>query len=148
MRDPPGHEDHGRGEEVKRHLAGFALAALSSLGFAAQPEVAVKPMVFPHVDTEEASVFRGNIVFMNYCILCHGIKADGTGRAARLYTPKPANLLLSDKNDQYKEMIIRQGGAAIGRSQFMPPWDQELTTEQITDVVVYLGSIRQAGAAN
>ncbi|MBX9900504.1 MAG: cytochrome c, partial [Burkholderiaceae bacterium] len=95
----------------------------------------------PDKNSPEASIYRGNIVFNNYCVLCHGIKADGKGRAARLYNPKPANLVLSDKNDQYKELIIRQGGKALGRSQFMPPWGEELTDEQISDVIHFLGSI-------
>lgn len=122
------------------------LAAAPLLASAADP--APRKGVFPHVDTLEASVFRGDIVFKNYCVLCHGAKADGAGRAAKLYTPRPANLVMSDKNDQYKEMIIRQGGAALGRSQFMPPWSAELTNEQIADVVAFLRSISQnkAGA--
>jgi mono/diheme cytochrome c family protein len=139
MRDPSGHADRRRGEEVKQPLAVIVLMACSAVALGAEPKAAA----FPHVDTPEASIFRGNIVFKNYCILCHGAKADGTGRAAKLYTPKPANLLLSDKNDAYKEMIIRQGGGAIGRSEFMPPWGKELTDEQIKDVVAYLRSISQ-----
>jgi mono/diheme cytochrome c family protein len=96
---------------------------------------------FPGKNSLDASIFRGSIVYTNYCVLCHGIKGDGHGRAARLYDPKPANLVLSDKNPQYKELIIRRGGKALGRSQFMPPWGQELTDEQVTDVVTFLGSI-------
>lgn len=96
---------------------------------------------FPGKDSLEASIFRGSIVYSNYCVLCHGAKADGKGRAARLYDPKPANLILSDKNPQYKELIIRRGGKALGRSQFMPPWGEELTDEQVNDVVTFLGSI-------
>lgn len=96
---------------------------------------------FPGKDSRDAAIFRGSIVYTNYCVLCHGVKADGHGRAARLYDPKPANLVLSDKNPQYKELIIRRGGKALGRSQFMPPWGEELTDEQISDVVTFLGSI-------
>ena len=84
---------------------------------------------------------RGYIVFKTHCVLCHGIHADGNGRAAKNYNPRPANLRLSDKSDQYKEMIIRNGGGAMGRSPFMPPWGQELTDEQIRDVVYYLSVI-------
>lgn len=113
---------------------------------AAEKTAAFEAGEFPNWNTREAEIFRGNIVFENYCILCHGIKADGAGRAAKMYNPKPANLLLSDKNDEYKERIIRQGGAALGRSEFMPPWGNELTNEQVTDVVAYLHSINQAGA--
>ena len=84
---------------------------------------------------------RGSIVFRTYCALCHGYKADGNGRAARNYNPRPANLTLSTVSDEYRASIIRKGGAAVGRSQFMPPWGNELTEEQISDVVYYLNVI-------
>jgi mono/diheme cytochrome c family protein len=38
-------------------------------------------------------------------------------------------------------LIIRIGGAALQRSQFMPPWGGELTEEQMRDVTSYLRSI-------
>ncbi|HEX9627179.1 MAG TPA: cytochrome c [Acidiferrobacterales bacterium] len=85
---------------------------------------------------------RGYIVYKTHCVLCHGIHADGGGRAARNYNPPPANLRLSTKSDQYKELIIRNGGAAVGRSPYMPPWGQELTDEQVRDVVYYLRVIK------
>lgn len=98
--------------------------------------------VYFHKDTVEAAEYRGGIVYNNYCILCHGVKADGNGRAAKIYNPKPADLVNSDKNDEYKHLIIRNGGAALGRSKFMPPWREELTEEQLNDVVTYLRAIQ------
>lgn len=95
-------------------------------------------------DSTDAAVFRGGLVYGNYCVTCHGLNADGNGRAARLYTPRPANLRLSDKNDAYFSLIIRKGGGAIGRSEFMPTWEAELTDEQIRDLVGYLRSINSA----
>lgn len=95
----------------------------------------------PNSDAIAASVYRGKMLFKHYCVLCHGVKADGNGRAAKLYQPRPANLVTSDKNTQYKELIIRKGGAAIGRSKDMPAWDGELNNEQIKDVVSFLNSI-------
>lgn len=95
-------------------------------------------------DVEGArSVHRGGLVFLHYCVNCHGITADGNGRAAKLYDPRPANLVKTDKNDAYKELIIRRGGAALGRSNFMPPWGEELTNEQIKDVLAFLHSIQE-----
>lgn len=88
-----------------------------------------------------AAIFRGGLVFTNYCVTCHGMNADGTGRAARLYNPPPANLRASDKNDAYILMMIRMGGQAMGRSEFMPPWGAELTEEQMNDLTAYLRSI-------
>jgi mono/diheme cytochrome c family protein len=101
-----------------------------------------QPADYPKKNTLEASIYRGSIVFHHYCQLCHGAHADGEGRAAKLYNPRPANLVMSDKNDVYKDMIIRRGGKFMGRSEFMPPWGNELTDEQITDVVAFLHSIR------
>jgi len=95
-------------------------------------------------DSVDAATFRGGLVFANYCVTCHGMNADGNGRAARLYNPKPANLRMSDKNDAYFGLIVRRGGAAMGRSEFMPSWEAELTNEQITDLVAYLRSINAA----
>ena len=92
-------------------------------------------------DGADAAVFRGSLVFFNYCATCHGPNADGNGRAARLYDPRPANLRASDKNAEYMRLMVRRGGQGMGRSQFMPPWGEELTDEQIDDVVSYLQSI-------
>ncbi len=103
---------------------------------------------YPKKDTPEAAVLRGHIVFNHYCALCHGDKGDGMGRAAKIHTPPPANLVTTDKNDQYKELIIRKGGKFVGRSDGMPPWENELTTEQIGDVVAYLRTIHVESSQN
>jgi mono/diheme cytochrome c family protein len=95
-------------------------------------------------DGADATAFRGSLVFFNYCVTCHGPNADGNGRAARLYDPRPANLRASDKTEAYMKLIVRNGGRSIGRSEFMPPWGEELTDEQIGDVVAYLQSINNA----
>ena len=44
--------------------------------------------------------------------------------------------------DEYKELIIRKGGQAIGRSPYMPPWGDELDEQQIRDLIAYLRRIR------
>jgi len=92
-------------------------------------------------DSKDAAVFRGGLVYANYCVTCHGINADGNGRAARLHTPRPANLRASDKNDAYIGLIVRKGGEPLGRSTGMPPWAEELTDEQIGDVVAFVRSV-------
>ena len=92
-------------------------------------------------DSKDAAVFRGGLVYANYCVTCHGINADGNGRAARLHTPRPANLRASDKNDSYIGLIVRKGGESLGRSAGMPPWGEELTDEQIGDVVAFVRSV-------
>ena len=126
---------------------GWSLAVLVMLALIGTSAVAAEKAadkaqgaILPR-DSQDAGVFRGGLVYANYCVTCHGFNADGNGRAARLYNPRPANLRMSDKNDAYFGLIIRMGGEAIGRSQFMPPWGAELTEEQTNDLVTYLRSI-------
>jgi mono/diheme cytochrome c family protein len=120
------------------------VAALALAGVAIADDEAVAPL--PR-DTADAEVIRGSIVFKTYCVLCHGPAGKGDGRAARMYTPRPANLTVSPFNDRYKEMIIRGGGVSMGRSAFMPPWGDELTEEQIHDLVAYLRELRKTGSS-
>jgi cytochrome c1 len=93
-------------------------------------------------DTEEASIIRGRVVFQNYCVLCHGVKGQGDGRAAKLHNPPPFNLTLSAAPRAYISDVVRKGGEAMGRGKGMPPWGDQLTDEQINDTLNFLFSIR------
>ena len=121
-------------------LAALAAAPALALDTTTTAAVSNQGALLPR-DSTDAKVFRGGLVYSNYCVTCHGYNADGNGRAARLYNPKPANLRMSDKNDAYFGLIIRMGGEAMARSPFMPPWGAELTDEQVNDLVTYLRSI-------
>ena len=110
--------------------AACAFAAFSALAAEALPSF------------DEKAAKRGSAVYERYCVLCHGAKADGQGVAAKTYRPPPANLVTSVYPDTYKELIIRKGGGAIGRSPYMPPWGNELNDQQIGDLLAYLRRIR------
>ena len=93
-------------------------------------------------DTNEAAMIRGKIVFMTYCILCHGVTGEGNGRAAKIHNPRPANFTKSVLPIEYFRMIVPRGGEAMGRSSAMPAWGDQLTEEQIYDVTTYEFSLR------
>lgn len=95
-------------------------------------------------DSQEASLIRGKIAFSHYCVLCHGANGQGDGRAAKIHNPRPANLTKSVYPPEYIAMIIRKGGEAMGRSKAMPPWGEQLTDEQMRDIVNHVMSIRQS----
>ncbi|APV52403.1 hypothetical protein BWI17_10730 [Betaproteobacteria bacterium GR16-43] len=110
--------------------SGCALLALAALAAEALPPL------------DEPAATRGSAVYSHYCVLCHGEKADGKGVAAKTYRPPPANLVASVYPDAYKERIIREGGSAVGRSPYMPPWGKELSDQQIADLLAYLRRIK------
>lgn len=81
----------------------------------------------------------GHDLYMKYCALCHGERADGNGRMRLIsHNPPPANLRVSVLNDEQKADIIGKGGAAVGRSSVMPAWDGQLNDAEIRQVVAYL----------
>ncbi|HXS92615.1 MAG TPA: cytochrome c [Steroidobacteraceae bacterium] len=84
---------------------------------------------------------RGAAVFSKYCALCHGAGGVGDGRAASLQKVPPANLTISTRGRSYKMQIVREGGAALGRSSSMPAWRDVLTDAEITDVVEYVQTL-------
>jgi mono/diheme cytochrome c family protein len=89
-------------------------------------------------DGEGGASARGRTLFETYCVLCHGAAGKGDGRAAGLQKVRPSDLTVSARSDDYKLQIISNGGAAMSRSEGMPPWKTVLTHEQITEVVAYL----------
>ena len=95
-------------------------------------------------DSQEASMIRGKVVFMTYCVLCHGVTGEGNGRAARVHNPRPANFTQSVLPLEYFRMIVPRGGEAMGRSPGMPAWGDQLTEEQINDVTIYEFSLRNS----
>jgi mono/diheme cytochrome c family protein len=83
----------------------------------------------------------GAVLFAKYCSLCHGAGGAGDGRAAAVQKVPPANLTVSTRPRSYKMQIVRDGGAALGRSSSMPAWRDVLTDAEIADVVEYVQSL-------
>jgi cytochrome c oxidase cbb3-type subunit 3 len=88
----------------------------------------------------------GRDLFKSHCVLCHGQKGLGDGRMARMLKAKkltpPANLTLSRLPDESLFEIISKGGAAVGRSSFMPTWEEQLTVRQRKAIIKYIKSLR------
>ena len=106
----------------------------------------VLPALLPlpsYSDSQDGRLQQGRAVFKQRCMVCHGEQADGNSNLGQLMQPHPANLLRSTLSDQERERIVRQGGAAVGRSSSMPSWQTELSDVEIAAVVAYVGSLRQ-----
>ena len=83
----------------------------------------------------------GRALFVQRCAACHGDKADGQSKLAQLLNPTPANLLVSQLDSAARNRIVRNGGAAVGRSPVMPNWGAELTETELRNVIAYVASI-------
>ena len=87
----------------------------------------------------------GKKIYRARCENCHGVTGEGDGRMSRVIrNPPPANLTRSDLSVEEMITIISAGGEAVGRSNRMPPWGQELAHSELLSIINYLTSMRTA----
>ncbi len=80
--------------------------------------------------------------FMSYCMPCHGAEGKGDGVLSESLDVKPRNLsdseFMAPKPDEYFFKIVKNGGAAVGLTENMPPFQDQLSDEEIGNVIAYL----------
>lgn len=88
---------------------------------------------------------QGKLLYIKRCSACHGITGQGDGRLAGVVIkdPAPFNLTKSIRDLSYLQLIIKQGGAAVNRSNSMPPWADEFSPQQVNAIAHYLLTLRQ-----
>jgi mono/diheme cytochrome c family protein len=91
---------------------------------------------------ERGDPAEGKKIFTQRCWGCHGLTGHGDGPAANSFEPKPRNLsdakYVSTLTDERMFRTISEGGAAMGKSPFMPPWKGVLSETDIRDVIAYI----------
>ena len=88
---------------------------------------------------------EGHKLYASYCATCHGEKGKGDGMAAKSLPAKPADhtngAVMNQLNDKFLMEVITKGGAAVGKSTFMPSWGSALNEKQIRDLVAYIRTL-------
>lgn len=88
---------------------------------------------------------RGAALYATYCATCHGPRGEGDGPAAAGLDPKPARhsdaAYMGSLSDEHLFRVIKEGGAAVGKSPLMPPWGGSLSDAQIHDLVAFTRSL-------
>jgi mono/diheme cytochrome c family protein len=84
-------------------------------------------------------VHHGEAIFMRYCQGCHGPDGKGGGKG---FMPHVGPLAKKDYieylPDEYLAEVISEGGAAVGKSGFMPSWKTTLPQQDIADVIAFI----------
>lgn len=90
---------------------------------------------------------QGQDVYRHYCQLCHGDAGAGDGFNSFNLDPRPRDLsdpaFQKKKSDADFADAIRRGGAGVGLSSLMPPWNHTLSDRQIAGLVSYLRTLRR-----
>jgi len=87
----------------------------------------------------------GKATYDKVCGMCHGPAGKGDGPAAAALPTKPRNHTdgnyMNPLKDDYLFKIIKEGGAAVGKAQFMPAWGTQLTDPDIWNVIAYIRTL-------
>ena len=93
---------------------------------------------------------KGEAHFKAMCVSCHGEKGNGNGAAAAALNPKPSNFTDPANAERLTEewvyKMVKDGGAANGKSAMMVSWSGALNDQQIRDVSAYVLKFRAAQA--
>jgi len=86
---------------------------------------------------------KGEATYKTLCISCHGEKGTGDGAAAVALNPKPADFTdtkhAAEVTDEYVYKMIKDGGAANGKSPLMVAWGAVIGDDaKIRDVAAYV----------
>ncbi len=78
-------------------------------------------------------------MYEDKCAGCHGASGKGDGPAGAMLDPKPKDFatVLKGQSDDALKKIIKEGGAAAGKSASMPP-SSDLSDDQIKALVDYI----------
>jgi mono/diheme cytochrome c family protein len=89
--------------------------------------------ITPYVWADAKDLYSDN------CAGCHGPGGKGDGPAGKMLQPSPADFAtaLKGKTDDYIKKVIKEGGAANGKSANMPA-ASDLTDDQIKSLVDYI----------
>ena len=93
---------------------------------------------------------KGEAQYKTLCVSCHGEKGDGNGPAGAALTPKPTNFTdaanAARLTDEYTYKIIKDGGAANGRSPLMVSWSAARKDDELRNVAAYVLKFKPAAA--
>jgi mono/diheme cytochrome c family protein len=82
---------------------------------------------------------RGEELFLRYCQGCHGPDGRGGGKSFMPHVgPLAQKGYIDLLQDDDLDLVIKQGGAAVGKSGYMPAWEKTLSDTDIADIIAFI----------
>ena len=111
------------------------------------PPPAAAPAPAPSPGAAGVDPARGAVTYQTLCASCHGPRGAGDGPAGQNLDPRPAHhndgTYMNALSNEYLFRVVKEGGAAVGKSPMMAPWGGALSDAQIWDVVAHLRTLAE-----
>ena len=91
------------------------------------------------VSPTAAAVFQGKGAYFNFCIQCHGPKADGNGTVGQSFAPLPTNLTDPQVLEQSDGEIFFKISLGFGRH---PPLASTVSEQDRWAIIHYLRALK------
>jgi len=84
----------------------------------------------------------GKEIFEQMCAGCHGTYGNGQEGTKSGFVPRIGTLAnkeyMASVPDDYLKMIIKKGGAYMGKIAAMPAWEHKFNDEQVDTLVAHI----------
>jgi cytochrome c553 len=98
--------------------------------------------MWPVAAMAQTAPHGGKEIFEQMCAGCHGTQGNGQEGTKSGFVPRIATLAnkeyMASVPDDYLMMIIKKGGAYMGKIAAMPAWEEKLSDEEIRSIVAHI----------
>jgi len=103
--------------------------------------------IAPLAANAEPDMAKAKQTFDQMCAGCHGTYGDGKEGTKSGFVPRVPTLAkkeyMDEVPDDYLFLIIKKGGAYMGKMAAMPAWEKRLSDEEVRDIVAHIRTFTQ-----
>jgi mono/diheme cytochrome c family protein len=89
---------------------------------------------------------QGEALYQEKCVLCHGGAGQGWDWSKKVEQPPvpvpDLATVVPERDDAFLFSVVKDGGEAVGKSRFMPPFGFQLSDQEVWDLVAYMRSLK------